>query len=413
MKESVFNIKKECDNDLRIKRQFSHRWHLYSNYDSGLFRSKVDTTLNRFLSRFKINLDDQIINQTIKDVTDHISEDQQKVLWFEINNFIDEEQLQFTDEERQHAILKAMSTYVTSHLHYGPLVTEWAKSLLDTAVAEKRKLIFLARDGLAPYLVAGQLKTAYTPQYHDVDLSLIYISRTVAYSATLKDDKISSSDSIVCDYLQTVKQRDPHLLRKYILQETGLSQNDRCIFVDVGFSGSVIYPITSQLEDLGIDMQFSYLISHTTTRKVKDAKYMAKGFLADNEQRPMSVVEKAGGNPAVHWIEDTHQWVIDSPKVLTVNEAGRIVPAKVHAKDKSFHVQELLGKNPQTCKHKPEEYLIKTFGLKGVLSAVRTDVQQMAQPPVAWMTASEERRASFAAFLHKLHSNQRALLIKH
>lgn len=407
------HVRSRFDSARRFNRNYVSN-NIYQNkYDYNLFKRFFDTRENHFLLPSNIKSEDPIIQQVVKDIADHLSDDQQKLLWVEIEKFINAEKLIITTKEKQQIILKAMATYATSHAHYGPLVSEWAKSLLDTAVIEKRKLIFLARDGLAPYLAAGILKTLYDPLYNDVDLSLIYISRSVAHSSTLKDDKISSSDAIIGDYVQTLKHRDPYLLRKYILQETGMSQNDRCIFVDVGFSGSVINPITSQLEELGIDMQFNYLISHTTTRKVKKEKYLAKGFLADNEHRPLSVVDKAGGNPAVHWIEDTHQWVIESPKILTVNDTGKVVPAKVTTNDEAFQVHELLGPNPQTCKHKPEEYVIKTFGLKGVLSAVRAHSRADCDTMVAWKSASEERRAHFSAFLSTLHTNQRALLIKH
>lgn len=355
---------------------------------------------------------EQLVKQLQRDIKSYLSEQKRLELEIEIEKFIVKEGLEIREADKQHNVLKAMAAYATSHRHYGPVILEWALSLLDTALVEGRKLIFLARDGIAPYKAARHLKKVNSPKYNSIDLSLVYISRTLAYSSSLMDEKISSSDRHVKRYVQSLKKRDPFILKKYIVQETGLKEKDRCIFIDVGFGGSLIPPIMSQLQGLGIDAEFCYLISHTTKTKVEEIGYNARGFLAHREKRPLNVVDKAGGNPAIHWIEDTHQSIVCSAKILITSKSGKIVPATVVKVDKEFQIQEVVGENPSTCKHLPDEYLVKTYGLKGVLDAVYSHESKSGHP-VAWREASEARRMDFGEFLDTFHNHQRVLLIKH
>lgn len=410
------NSKYQFNKPNRLARRISSHAGFHLNPVNYLFNSFVNTK-NRLSENnsipiaSKIISDDVLIQQMVKDIAEHLSEQKQKDLWVEIDQFIKDENLNIEQQDKQLHILKAMATYATSYSHYGPVITEFAQSLLDTSLLEKRKLVFLARDGIAPYKAAMMLKEANAPKYDSVELSIIYVSRTLAYSSTLMDEEISKSDTVVQEYVKTLKNRDPYILRKYILQETGLKEKDRCLIIDVGFTGSIIPPIIAQLEDLGISMRFKFLISHTSKKKIKLSKHDAKGFLAHREKRPLEVVDKAGGNPAVHWIEDTHQSVFMSAKILIVNEKGRIVPAIVSRSGEEFHVQELFGESPKTCRHIPEEFLLKTYGLKGVLDAVAPIPDP--EPAIAYKEASEHRRQVFASFLSTLQTKQRALLIKH
>lgn len=360
--------------------------------------------------------EDPVVQQMMNDISSHLHISRQISLWKEVEDIISKENFLISDQEKQSCILKAMATYATSHQYYGPVVTEWAASLLDTALLEKRKLIFLARDGIAPYRAACLLKSAQSPKYDSVQLSLIYVSRTLTYSSTLLDDKISSSDELVKEYVKKMRKRDPNILQKYILQECGLKHKDRCLFVDVGFTGSLIEPLLTQLDSLAISARFNFLISHTSNKKVKNTKHDAKGFLAHHIKRPLEVVSKSGGNPAVHWIEDTHQSIIMSPKVLITRADGKIVPAIVVKDGREIKARELFGEQMQTCRQNPEDYLVKTFGLKGVLDAVSKAayfVERSVEPMISWKEASEERRKVFGDFLTSLQKNERSLLIKH
>lgn len=397
-------------NSTRLSTDYFNKGHLTS-FKFMDFHRRSNNFIENPIHRFA-HSNDPLIVQMVNDVKQHIHEDEQRKVWHEVEDFIDMEELSIREKDRDLCILKAIATYATSRTYYGPIVCEWAHSLLDTAVIENRKLIFLARDGIAPYITCKLLKEAFPDKFNKVEIYLIYISRTVAYSSVQLDEEISSSDKHVVDYLKTVQNRDPDILRKYIVQETDLKESDRCIFVDVGFGGSIIRPVKRQLKSMLVDAQFCYLISHTTSEKVRKEKYRAHGFLAHLEQRPLDPVNKAGGNPAVHWIEDTHQGVLLSPKILFQTDSGKIVPATVTEKEGVFHVAPLKGEAKQDCKSTPELFLVKTHGLKGIVAYAKS-YQLSHHAPSPWRQASDHLREIFAKYLSKLQSKERFLLIPH
>lgn len=347
-----------------------------------------------------------IIEQQLEKDISLLEKEKADSLVREIKEFIDKENIIIPHETSSIIIKKVLATYATSHTYFGPVITEWAACLLERGLKEERQLIFLARDGIAPYLAAQILKKQHAPKYEKVVLSLLPISRTLAYSSTQLDEKICNSEVLVKEYVQRLKKRDPYLLQKYIIQETGMQRGARCLFIDIGFSGSLITPITEQLEHLDIDMRFHYLISHTSRRKVKRRRYEPRAFLAHKEKRPLAVVDKAGGNPAVHWMEDTHQSVYASPKILIQEACGQVLPGILKKDDEGT---VYLEKGLISCKHNPEEFLMKTFGLKAVVDVVKAKGREFTQPS---KEASEERRQHFTAFLEEFHQ-ERKLLIRH
>lgn len=374
------------------------------------YHQKNSVTPQNPIQRFSLS-NDPLHKQMVDDIRQSLSDEEQRKMWLNIEDIIEKEGLKIAEKHKDAHILKSMATYVTSKDYYGPVVADWAHSLLDTACVEQRKLVFLARDGVAPYLVCKVFKELYPEKYSSIELYLIYISRTVAYSSVQQDEDISSSDAYVVEYLKTLSNRDPDILQKYIMQETSLKEGDKFLFVDVGFGGSIIRPIKRQLKRLNVDVQFCYLISHTTTIKVKKEKYRAQGFLAHSEERPLDPVNKAGGNPAVHWIEDTHQDVLVSPKILMRTESGKIVPAIVTSIEGSYVVKPLHDP-VQCCRHSPEQFLVKSHGLKGVLEAAKK-YSLSHSTPTAWRLASEELRNFFGDYLTKLKNKEKHLLIPH
>lgn len=196
---------------------------------------------------------------------------------------------------------KITASYFRSKKIYGPVARAWTDALLEKAHKEHKKVVFLARDGIAPYRIAKALmktqeyREKYPELVEDKQITLAYFSRKVINSA-VENDKTRG------------------IFDKYVTKELGLKDGDKCIFVDVGFEGSMIDNFRNiLLPRVGID--FEYLISLTPK---------ANGFLATNEKRLTSVA-KAGGNPGIHWLEDTHQGSQESPKEL-VEVAGNVYP---------------------------------------------------------------------------------------
>jgi hypothetical protein len=360
----------------------------------------------------KVEAEKALTHQMRLDIKQHLSKRRQKALQKKIHAFIRQQKLSLSRKKKNLLFLKVMATYATSYEHYGPVLTEWAECLLHTAFLEKRSLIFIARDGLAPYKAARILQKKAGEKYKDLSLSIVYLSRTLVYSSSGHEKKISSADSVVKEYVQVLGKQDPFLLKKYIQQETGLKKRDNCLFVDIGFAGSMNPIISEQLSSLNLDIKFNYLISHTKKTKVKNEAHRAWGFLAHSEDRPLAAVAKAGGNPAVHWLEDTHQSILNSPKILIKNTEGSIVPALVQKHGDKFIVEELFAPYAKTCMDDPEKFLIKWYGFKGALDRVKKS-KPSQNSKCLWDGISEEKRKIFASFLEELQSRKRRLLMEH
>lgn len=304
-----------------------------------------------------------------------VSRDERKMIRSEVREFIQKENLEFPKEQLDEIVDSAVATYATTKKYYGPVVIEWAKSLLDTAVKENRKIAFLARDGRAPYEIARKIKQMYPKKYANVELSYLYFSRKVVEAAKNNTE-------------------EPHLLEEY-MQLHGFKKNDRCIFVDVGFLGSMIRTIKKQLKGMKLDIQFQYLVS--MNRK-------AKGFLSDLqihlESIPCDTRRGAGGSDAAHWLEDTHQGVINSPTRLIKDEHG-------------VHPDNFDGSEWKTCKEEsPFDYLHKHFGQVAIRNAV-TDRNVSETTAKPWKMASDKARRAFDDFCIRIKNEERLIYVNH
>lgn len=282
---------------------------------------------------------------------------------------------------------RALSTYASSKLNYAPVVVDWAHSILETAKGFAPKdqthapvrVVFMARDGIPVYEIAKILQKKFT-KYQDIPLSLLFVSRKVI--AWAKESELNKQ--MVADYAK----------------QEGIETDQKCLFIDIGFTGSMIEPIKNILAPITKDVQFGYLVSHTQN---------AKGFMA-NMEVPLESVRAAGQNPAVHWLEDTHQGVKNSATKLYKEEDGKIYP-------------DLKDKNgEETCKTSSDKsYLYKHFGMKAILDGgeeCNTTTpyltgQDESYVPNQWQNASEKSKEQFNEFLMKLFTGQRKSFAKH
>ncbi|MCX6990575.1 MAG: hypothetical protein NTX49_05890 [Chlamydiae bacterium] len=228
-------------------------------------------------------------------------------------------------KKREAMISTIAASYARSKIVYGPIVRLWAEHLLEKAEKSGRKLIFMARDGIAPFHMAKKLmeKASYKERFPslvgDDKIVLGYFSRKLIANANSSEE-------------------NTQLLQKYLKNELGIQPGDRCLFVDVGFEGSMIDKIRQLAkpvifssaeeatpEKLEEALRFEFLISVRADR--------AEGFLA-TEHRKLQSVPSAGGNLGVHWLEDSHQGNLQSPTSLVEFE-GRVYPnTKVPGREK-------------------------------------------------------------------------------
>lgn len=249
---------------------------------------------------------------------DLLSTHEQRVISQKIYKDLDERMPSATPEMRQSAYKQILSYYARSGKIYGPIVRLWVDHVLAKAHQSNSSIIFLARDGIAPYKVATHLlKThqAYREKYPNLckenGISLAFLSRKVIKF-------LDKNQNLGSEYLQQLLPQD--ILSTNHAPDTP-TQLKNVMFVDIGFAGSMISRIKNlmnQATSINFENRctFHYLISHTDK---------AEGFLGQVTQ-PFDEVASAGTNPAVNWLEDSHQTSISSPTTLVKDSEGKIYP---------------------------------------------------------------------------------------
>lgn len=306
-------------------------------------------------------------------------------------------------EEREHEktekyINQALSVYSSSYEHYAPVVVEWTHALLETALASEppKRLVFMARDGTAPYKVAKFLKEKYPEKYGKVPISHVYTSRVLVTSSMKSEN-------------------GKELFRKY-LSDKGVKSGESLLFVDVGFTGSTINDIKSMLNPITDKVEFTYLVS---------LNEKCTGFMADYHNR-LEAVPSAGSNLAIHWLEDTHQKVVNSPSHLVECELGKVRPnTKAGVKNEGDQVVfKGLKSNGHTkyekltCKESmPKSYLFKVMGFKAIMDyaakSAPTPYLRGEAPAIAHRQADPASKAIFDQFLMLFRNQERRSIVKH
>ena len=106
-----------------------------------------------------------------------------------------------------------MACHGRSKEFYASVALEWVLSLLDMANKENKKIVFMARDGQAPYRLAKKLlekdefKQKYPNMGGDDKIVLGYFSRKVINSSYSSNEK----KQLFQDYLQK-----PHCVKEFL-----------------------------------------------------------------------------------------------------------------------------------------------------------------------------------------------------
>lgn len=363
--------------NINLKNLYMQGVNLFFNKGSEM--GKIDNQNAQFFQ----TKTQKIENQIRTDIANFKSEHRNLTsIQEEINKFVIDEQLFLDKDPEQIAKYekRALSCYASSYMHYSPVVIEWAHAVLETAMAfdPPKRAVFLARDGIPPYEVAKILQKKYPEKYGQVPLSLLNMSRKVVDWAGANEE-------------------NAQLFIDYVKQE-GLKLDERCLFIDIGFYGSRIWQIKDLLKDLNLDIQFGYLVSHTPK---------AQGFMG-NMTTTLESVKIVGSNPAVHWLEDTHQGVNNSPSRLFRDHTGIIRP----------YITDEKGST--TCKVAiPKSYLYKMFGLKAILDGANDMdlstyyVSDLSTMPKQWNMATHKSKEAFDRFLKQYQNRDRISFTKH
>lgn len=231
--------------------------------------------------------------------------------------------------------------YSRSRDVYAPVALLWVNYLLQKAQANNQKIVFMARDGTAPYKLALNImkETKYQEKYPEMltegRIVMGYFSRKVVNSSYANPE-------------------GKKLFKQYMHEELGIRPADKCMFVDIGFEGSMIDKITDMASALTdndeackVEVEFEFLLSLTNK---------AKGFLADVDNQ-LASVPSAGANLGIQWLEDSHHGVINSPQSLIKSENGRVYP------------DTFTAINKDTCINQPVDFLLRKFSQRAITTA--------------------------------------------
>ncbi|OGM97096.1 MAG: hypothetical protein A3B86_03105 [Candidatus Yanofskybacteria bacterium RIFCSPHIGHO2_02_FULL_38_22b] len=208
-----------------------------------------------------------------------------------------EKHLDDISKEKQGEILKdAMRLYEVSRDKVAPVVLDFARWCLERA-KPGQKVLFLARDGLAPWIAARMLvRQGKFPGITEDQLKYAHLSRNITW------------------------QEDETTLKQYLSQLGVEDDGEDLLTVDVGMFGA----IHQSLQELYPQKKVNslYLISASRDEGIE-------GYLSDVKKGTGSIDpiwKSIPGNPAVHFIEDTFSGFYGSTQGLEKSEDGTIKP---------------------------------------------------------------------------------------
>lgn len=251
----------------------------------------------------------------------------------EIEAYVETHGKALTPKQKTDYTQMIMMSYARSSKVYGPIARAWVEQLLEKANNGNEKLVFLARDGIPQYKIAKKLMA--TPEYQQKYPNLVGDKKIVMGFISRKVMEFSDKNAT-----------NTKLFQDYAENELGIKKGDKCLFVDVGFLGSMIDPIRSKLSDSKIN--FEYLISMTDR---------ANGFITQINHH-LYPPDWAGTNAGTHWLEDTHQGTLRSPQELVQLPNGRIHADSNQPNQRLNH----KGAEPGTL-----DYMIRKFSQRAVV----------------------------------------------
>lgn len=263
--------------------------------------------------------------------TSFLSSEEKILLKTEIKSYCEKKKIAIPQNKREEWIEQAIACFARSKKYYAPMALKWVDYLLNRANRENKKLVFMARDGIAPYKLALQILKKRGEKYPNVEPSKIilgYFSRKL-----IRYHIDEYPDDLIKDYMRQI----------------GIRSGDKCIFIDIGFFGTTIGPMQKVLKGMGVDSEFEFLISKTDK---------AQGFMIWETRSGSKEIFEPLANQATHWLESTHQGTFKSPQCL-VKEAdtGIIYP------------DTLLPGKEQTFFDQPLNYLLRKWGQKAIKRA--------------------------------------------
>jgi len=253
-----------------------------------------------------------------KDGLAHLKDKEQHNIKERIRNYIANKLDNVENRVREAYVDIAAAAYGRCVGTYMPIAIKWVHSLLEKANAEGKHLVFLARDGIAPYKIAKNILK--NEQYQRLYPSLSSKSISLAWFSR-----------------KTLKNLNKDFALRYSKQ-IGIPEKKPLIFVDVGFRGTLIQPIQALFSD--VECNFEFFISFTDK---------VHGFAGTH-------TDTLSGFPnplclSTIWIEETCQGTVRTADTLVETERGKI------------YANTNLPGQKKTYKNNPLNYLIRKVSM--------------------------------------------------
>jgi len=212
------------------------------------------------------------------------------------SSFIDRHLEDIAGENKAEILKDAMRLHEVSRDIIGPVIKDFASWCLEK-VKPGQKVLFLARDGLSPWIAARLLiRQGKFPDIKEDQLEYAQLSRKIVW------------------------QENKDKLKKY-LSQLGVEDNDEDLLVaDVGMYGA----IHTALKDLYPQKKIKSLFLISASRDQDIEGYLFDANKNVKELDPLW--KKIMGNPAVHFLEDTFSGFYGSTQGLEEKNNGKIKP---------------------------------------------------------------------------------------
>ena len=221
-----------------------------------------------------------------------------------INGYIEDNMPNMNNNEKIWLASETQELYDVVYQRIAPLYANFAEYLLGLLLDSERgtKLVFMARDGLPYY------ESLVSLIEKDTDLS----NPEARASIDAIKEKI-----VYANLNQSILDNTPKDLLEDYFTQLGVTKDDKLVFVDIGFYGSIIDSLKAKFKDYQIK-DFQFFISKTSR---------ATGYLNEvNNMTLESFSTGISGNSSVHFLEDTFSGVQQSAHKLIRNENGVIEP---------------------------------------------------------------------------------------
>lgn len=314
------------------------------------FEERLNWRLEKFLSRNAVL---PMLNSEKRMKIETRYFDKMKPISELIENKIEKSGILVSNARKKEIVEKVTKHYLQTMQYYAPVVALWMDVLIQHVQINDKKMVFLARDGIAFYETAKILLQRQPEKYggySQEQMKMAWFSRKSAQDASVHGD----------------------LAARY-LKQLGIEEEESLIFVDISLTGSIQKKI-SELITNPIESQFSVSRNPFINGfwdQAADFSLPALSFIVLPPEHPEAWVNDP--QSANKWMEDTHRGnYMSAERFVDDQENGLIYPVPSmeiinEGAEKRLVLKETTIGNDVEL----QDYLIREFGYQAILDFAR------------------------------------------